>query len=145
MRNTGFSLGGLGLAHLLAAEEALLKEAREMEEERKKNQDLTDPEDMNLIILQEKFKAIVKEYIALSQTHNMALERDKDVVGKEAAVLAIFKTLSDKFWALETVSERVTIKLESEQRKTAALKPALKGKGFIQTGGLEEEEEEEEE
>jgi len=127
-----------------AAEEAMLKEAMEMEEARKKNQNLSDPEDMNLIILQEKFKAIVKEYIALSQTYNMNLERDADIVGKASAVVATFKELGDKFWALETVSTRVDIKLQSERRKTAALKPALKNKGFIQTTVHGEEEEEEE-
>lgn len=114
-----------------AAKEANRMAARKQKEKAKQD----DPKTMNMIILQEKFKSLVKAYTALSQTYFMSIDRDKDIKKKLAAAKAKFARWTKKYWALSAVSDEIAIKLKSEMRKTAALKPAKKSKGFITKQG----------
>jgi len=117
-------------------EEEASTEAKQMAARKEKEKDSQDnPLTMNMIILQEKFKSLIKAYTALSMTYFMSIDRDVDIKKKLAAAKAKFESWTNKYWALSSVSDQIAIKLKSEMRKTAALKPAKKSAGFIQKQG----------
>jgi len=118
-----------------AAAEAQLAKIRENERlakeraERKRreaeaNSKLNDPAEMNIIILQEKFKAMVKEYTALREMFFTYRARDEDIVQKVYDAEVLYHQLTYKFWSLSHLYDELTIKLAAEVKKNSAMQPA---------------------
>lgn len=80
-----------------------------------------------MIILQEKYKALIVEYVAIRTVFFTFTERDEDIEQKVKDANALFVDLTNRYWALSSVFAEIKLNLEHEVRKTASMKPAHGG------------------